>query len=371
MMRILKLYLAFLITVSTVQASADGGDVAGAIIVSFVAARGLSGMQMDSLEALELPEWKEKRSQSTAELGNACGFQYEARLIGNARANFLWLSLKNLGEVEKSYNPIDTEFVFSDDTRRRPDLFRFDKVYLESGRLYGIILPFPDKENFAQQSKVTINFIVEEKRKPCSISIEMIRNPEVADTLTTTTTLNLFDMSAHVGRYNLSGDLADIGKQDGTFGGFNMNFFGRDYHGVYFSFYSYEQSKISNEYANKYNVAINSKLSLYSFNLGYTYRHFFKKNLQLYASLGIGALSGAVDDDLTDSRKELEGRGLIDLGLGYRYTFARVRSGPWIGNYFGGVDGHYFITNKVRDTESKPIPAGSGGSLGLHIGLGF
>ena len=150
------LVLSSLVPLSQSAIASSAGDAAGAILVTFASAKGMQSLAANSLEQLELAEWKDDRAQSTAILGDSCGFNYEARMIGDLRDNYLWLTLKNNNATQRSFNPIEVEFKFSDGIERRPDLFRFNEVFFEPGRLYNMILPFPSKEDFKGQQSLEV-----------------------------------------------------------------------------------------------------------------------------------------------------------------------------------------------------------------------
>lgn len=354
----------------TQPALAGAGDAAGAILVTFATAKGMESLAVDSLERMELDEWKDDRSQTTAILGDACGFNYEARMIGDLRDNYLWLTLKNNNSTQRSFNPIEVEFKFSDGVERRPDLFAFTEVFFEPGRLYNMILPFPSKEDFKEQKSLDVTVPLNGEGKLCILSLKMVRNPKVQDTVKTTSSLDVLDMDIGVGGGSFSGNLGKGFGSGQSVASLNLMLYGPRNRGLYLGFRSYGRNKIASEVAATEGYPTDWYTEASEFYIGYTQRFVHDADLMSYFRLGIGGATIRVLNSGYSSQ-DFVSSSIFDFQLGFQRFFSRVKSGIWLGNYYWGaaINGSYLYSEKTMKNGTK-YDGGTGTGL-VFIGVGL
>lgn len=364
------LVAASLVSLSQPAVAGGAGDAAGAILVTFATSKGMQSLAVNSLEQVELDEWKDDRSQTTAILGDACGFVYEARMIGELRDNYLWLSLKNNNPTQRSFNPIEVEFKFSNGIERRPDLFRFNEVFFEPGRLYNMILPFPSKEDFKEQQslEVTVPFYGEGKR--CVLPLKLIRNPKVPDTIKSTASMNILDMDLGVGATGFSGNLGKAFGSAHSVTTLNMMLYGPRNKGMYFGFRSYSDSKINSEVVTAEGFAADWRAHVSDFYIGYAQRFVHNADLNSYVRIGLNSGSVRITNANNVNQETFHNSGL-DLQLGFQQFFSRVKAGIWIGNYYwgGALNGSAFFGTEPMKNGTKFD--GNTASALLFIGVGI
>lgn len=351
-------------------ALAGSGDAAGAILVTFATAKGMESLAVDSLEQLELEEWKDDRSQSTAILGDTCGFVYEARMIGDLRDNYLWLSLKNNNTTQRSFNPIEVEFKFSDGIERRPDLFRFNEVFVEPGRLYNMILPFPSKEDFKGQQSLDVTVPFYGEGKKCVLPLKLIRNPKVQDTMKSTSSQNILEMDVGFGGSNFTGNLAKAFETSHSVTHLNMAIYGAKNGGMYFGFRAYGSENINSQLAAAEGYGTDWHSNVSEFYIGYTHRFVHEQDLMSYLRFGIGGASIRVTNDLYVNQDSLSA-STLDFQWGFQRFFSRIKSGIWLGNYYwgAGLNGSHLFTSKTMKNGTK-FDGGAGSAL-VFIGVGM
>lgn len=328
------LLLALSITTQAVTSRADSaGNAAGAILISFAAAKGMQSVGVNALERMELEEWKDERSQSTTVLGDTCGFYYEARLIGDARYNYLWVTLKNNNSLQRSLNPIETEFKFSNGIERRPDLFRFYDVFFEPGRLYNMILPFPAKEDFKNQQSLTVNIPLYGEGKRCDVPVRLVRNSNRPDSIRSTVSQTMVDVNLSIGGAAVSGDLGNVLKKNLSMTSIVMTMSSPEGGGLYLGARFYENSNPSNDLAAREGYLTNWNIQASEFLFGYQKRFALKMDSSAYIRVGFGGVSLNVANEDFGSEQRHSGSAL-DLQAGYQKLFKKVKSGVWMGSYF-------------------------------------
>lgn len=332
----LFLSVALLFGFSGPARAGSGADGAGAILISFVAAKGVTAIGMNALESLELEEWRDERSRTTAVLGDTCGFYYEARVIGDLTGNYLWLSLKNNNPTTKSFNPIEVEFKFSDGIERRPDLFRFNEVFFEPGRLYNMILPFPAKEDFKNQQSLNVTIPLYGEGKRCELPLKLLRNPKVPDTLKSTLTLTLLEADVSAGGTLISGNLQRLLGKGSSTSSFNFLLYGSPNSGLYFGFKTYNDKALSADLATQEGYASDWQARMAEFYFGYAHRFIVTRDTTWFLRGGIGGASLMISD-AGHSVQDRFGSSTFNLQGGYQSFFSRQKAGIWRGNYYWGL----------------------------------
>jgi len=369
---LLKLFLSGVMMVGTCcPAWAGGGaDGAGAILVSFVAAKGVSAIGVNALETLELEEWRDERSRTTAVLGDACGFYYEARVIGDLTSNYLWLSLKNNNPTTKSFNPIEVEFKFSDGIERRPDLFRFNEVFFEPGRLYNMILPFPAKEDFKNQQSLGVTIPLYGEGKKCELPLQLVRNPKVPDTLKSTVTSTILEADVSAGGASISGNLRHLLGTGSSLSSFNFLLYGSSTGGLYFGFRSYNDKTLSQDIATQEAYAAQWQARMTEFYFGYAHRFIVSRDTAWFLRGGIGGASLMISDE-GHTVQDRFSASTLDLQAGYQSFFNRQKAGLWRGNYYWGLQLHnsYVFTRETMKNGTRYD--GNALSALVMIGVGF
>ena len=91
----------------------------------------------------ELPDWKDPSVDSTAQLGHQCDLDFEARLIGHSRGNYVYLALKNNSKEDLVMKPEEVNMTFGNGRARMASYMNTPgNVELKSGwRIVGAI-PF-------------------------------------------------------------------------------------------------------------------------------------------------------------------------------------------------------------------------------------
>jgi hypothetical protein len=364
------LIMSMILAQSQTAFADSAGGAAGAILVSFAAAKGAESVAVNALERMELDEWKDERSLTTAVLGDTCGFYYEARVIGDVRYNYLWLTLKNNNSTQRSFSPIEVEFKFSSGIERRPDLFRFNEVFFESSRLYNMILPFPAKEDFKNQQSIDVTVPFYGEGKKCDIPIKLVRNPKVPDTLRGTVSLDALDMEVTYGTSYISGNLGDVIGKNHSVMSFNFLVYGPYGGGLYLGFRSYDQTQISNAVAAQESFPPIWQARASEFYIGYVHRFVLNQDSTAFVRGGIGGMTLSILNE--DSTKQDHfSAGTIDLQAGYQRFFNRVKAGIWRGNYYWGASFADSLTSAEKAMKNGTKYDGNAVSAMLTIGVGL
>lgn len=363
--------LTMLVLGTSQQALANSaGDAAGAILVSFAAAKTIQSLGVNSLERMELAEWKDDRTGTTAILGDSCGFYYEARIIGDVRDNYLWVTLKNNNTTQRSFNPIEVEFKFSDGVERRPDLFRFNEVFFEPGRLYNMILPFPSKEDFKNQQSLNVVVPFYGDGKKCVIPLKLVRNPKVADTLNSTASMDMLSIDMSYGVSNISGNMKKIIGDSRSVLGLNMNFYGPTGGGLYLGFRTYDSVAVNSELATAEALPASWNIQASEFFIGYTHRFIISQDSVWYLRGGIGGINLSLLAD-NNNQQDRYNASIFDLQAGYQHYFSRVKSGIWMGNYYWGVHLNDSIMYSSKTMKNGTKLDGNAAAVSVMIGVGI
>lgn len=364
------LMMSLILTRTPVAFADTAGGSAGAILVSFAAAKGAESVAINALDKMELEEWKDERSLTTAVLGDTCGIYYEARVIGDVRYNYLWLTLKNNNSSLRSFNPIAVEFKFSSGVERRPDLFRFNEVFFEPSRLYNMILPFPAKKDFKNQQSLEVTVPFSNEGKRCDIPIKLVRNPKIPDTLNSTASGNILDMEVSYGTSSTSGNLAEVIGKNGSAMSFNFLVYGPSNGGLYFGVRNYGQVQLSSAVVSQESYLTTWQARTSEYYIGYTHRFILNQNSSAFLRGGIGGMTLSIINE-GNTQIDQFSANTLDLQAGYQRFFSRVKAGIWRGNYYWGASLSDSLLYSAKAMKNGTKYDGTAVSAMLTIGVGI
>lgn len=370
-----KLTVLFLTLCISTTTYADGEGLAGAVLLSFLGGRALTGFQLQNLQQFELSEWSKDAGTST-QLISSCGFVIEARLLAFPSVNVLSLMIRNTSTTTRVLNPFDIEYEFGDGTRRRPDLFTFSPVFFESQRYYQMLLPFPEKVVFKGQQSLQITLPTTSNGEPCTSIIKMNRDPNTPDDYRTWARRRIVDTSVFIGGLAFTGKMNDIADWGNGASGLDLNIWGPFDLSFTMGVITSSRSNLTPTTKSLLNSPSGTTANLLSINLGVARRQIISDRKNWLWSLTLGHTTLGINNNNQGQSFNQTYSGMNFGGaLQYQQTFAEVKSGAWYGSYYWGAVADVRLLDKLENSKSDSVktlvPPGIQTFGGLNIGMGY
>lgn len=345
----------------------DSAKAAATILVLFGAAKGAEAAYEDGAWNQELVDWKDPNTGITSEVVEQCHMLIEARLLGVNRYNSLVLIAKNLGD-EIKFKPGIVEFEFENGVTRRADVELSDERTLQKDKKYIIVLPFPRKDDFKDQNKITVKAQFDDGKGPCVSTLNFDRPKEVPSSIVTYTRLTTLEVEFYYGTTSLSGNLSDSGKNSLPTFSTGINIIGAR-HGMYFSTVSSNSTAAPAKYLQAASITGAGTVSNSSMDLGYINRQILDRNKNILLKIGLGVYRLLLKSTSDKSNYTSFDATSLQLQAQYNYFFAQVDRGFWRGDYgiYFGVDGHWIPDGTIDDNKFDGIATSL--FAGLKVGI--
>lgn len=364
----MKYLIALSLLLSQVSQANDSAAAAATVLLLFGAARGAEHHIYSGRWPNELGDWKSQQTQVTAEIVEQCNFLVEGRLLGTNRFNMLMLITKNL-EKEVKLKPQDIEFEFENGVVRRGQVDLDTEYTIKKDGKYIIVIPFPRKDDFANQNKLSIAIPFTAEGKDCVGKLVFDRPKEVTPLISTSTRMTTLDTELSIGTASNSGNLKKyLGDQSGLFR-LQINVIGQNQHGGYFGFGAPNENDVEpSDLATTGLPITTAKASMTYFDFGYAYRQILARRSFIYYRAGVAFNSLRIRDEVGDTGFNESGSGIHGQIL-YSRTFAQVDHGVWMGDYTWnvGFDGRYIFSGDIGKDNFTGSQLGIIGSLTVGL----
>lgn len=357
------LFILFLISN---QALADSAStVASTVLLAFGAAKATQFSLEQGIWPNELTDWKDPRINLTAEIIDQCNLLIEGRLLGTNRHNTLALIVKNQGDDVK-FKPQNVEFEFEAGVIRRADVDLEEEYTFSKNKRYVLLIPFPRKDDFKDQNKLTVNAQFMASSKACTTKMVFERPQSIAPAIETYTRMTTVEFELNYGRANYSGGLSDFASSNSNQYNLALNTIG-PHHGVYIYINGTSNISAPTKIVESISfVASQPEVYLNQIGLGYLNRQIITKKHSMQYKLGVESFAVKFQDKASNNnRKEFSSAGL-NAQIQYNYFFAQIDRGFWYGDYAitFSIDDHYVPNGTINDSYNF-----SGNSIGVLLGL--
>lgn len=348
----------------------DAAGTAATVLLLFGAARGAEHSIYSGRWPDEIGDWKNPNTQITAEIVEQCNFLIEGRLLSSNRYNIMMLITKNL-DKEVKIKPQDVEFEFESGVVRRGDVDLDTEYTVKKDGKYIILIPFPRKDDFLNQNKLTVSMPFTSDSKACNAKLVFNRPKDVPPLISTSTRMTSVEAELSLGFISSTGNLKDIVGSSNSTVRLDVNFIGSRRHGMYLGLGSNGENDLSQQEGTSLGFTANStKASFSSWNIGYMYRTILTRRSFMHYKLGADFSSLLlVDNDNRNTRASYRGTG-AHAQVMYHHTLAQVDRGFWRGDYAVSVggDGRQIFSGDIKGDRNFK---GTQASFLTSISIGF
>lgn len=318
----------------------------------------------------EIEEWRGS-SGTTSAINNDCGLILETRLIRGSRRNYLFLGLNNPTSNTYNIQFNKLEFEFGSGKVRFTDIPISENTYeLKAGWYAWGFIPFPNKQDFKGEDSLVFKLPTHTQGSNCILQNKHMRNKHVSINTMSESNYTVFDMSLELGaNINLMGKLNSAQRSANQGAGLlSLSGFGSINHGMHFLLYGSDLGKPESSYYDR-PFATDTRASLFTFGLGYTYRTSLANNNHwVYLSPGL-AYSGISFSNNKESKSKSSSYISTYFNVSYDYVFSSVSSGFWTGDHAIGIT---LVNNYIPSQQDRgiSIEGASTGAL-LRYRLGY